>query len=255
MKKISVLIVFIILSISSMAQTDNWYFSFSMGGALPSGSFGQSNNSDKNSGYAQRGFSILLDATYPLNNHWGLKGTALINTNTIDNNAMEKMLINRISSVNSSPQPDKFSFATNPWMWNAFVFGPVYTITLGRIYWDLQLLGGMNLTYLPQQKLLYNPFKDDLTNPQRWYYTDSNTTSTNVSFGVLGGTTLRFPISEHINLKVGVDYFLSSARIKYQQTRISQQAQSVLTEVLGSGNDLIPIRMVSGTIGFVYYLN
>ena len=255
MKKISVLFILVSLSISSIAQTDNWYFSFSMGGAWPTSTFGQTNSSDKSSGYAQKGFSILLDATYPFSDHWGLKGLALINTNTIDNNAMEKMLISRIPSAISSPQSNKFSFASNPWMWNAFVFGPVYTLDLGRIYLDLQLLGGMNLTYLPQQKLLYNPFKDDLTNPQRWYYTDNNTTSTTVSFGILGGTALRFPISERLNLKLGVDYFLSSARVKYQQTRISQQAESVLTEVLGSGNNLIPIRMFSGTIGFVYYLN
>jgi Outer membrane protein beta-barrel domain len=255
MIKSSVLILFILLSISCFGQSDNWYFSFSMGGSWPSNTFGQTNLNDNSSAYAQKGFSLLLDATYPLNDRWGFKGLVLINTNSIDNNSMEKMLINRLPAAISNPVSDKFSFATNPWMWNAFVGGPVYTINLGRLYWDLQILAGLNLTYLPQQKLLYNPFKDDPTNSQRWYYTDSNTTSTNLSWGVLAGTAFRFPLSERLNLKLGVDYYLSSARVKYQQSRTSQQAESVKVDILGSGSNLIPIKMITGTIGFVYYLN
>ena len=249
MKKISVLFVFIMLSISSIAQTDNWYFSFTMGGSWPTGTFGQSDNNTKTSGYAQKGFAIMLDGTYPLSNHWGLKGLVYINTNTVDNPRMESMIKNRIDQSVNITNSSYLSYTSNPWMWNALLVGPVFTVPVGRFYWDLQLLGGLNLTYLPQQKLQYN-------DPQnKWYYTDKNTTSTDLSWGVLGGTAFRFPISERLNLKVGLDYYISAARIKYQQTRISQQAESVLTEILGSGNDLIPIKMISGTIGFVYYLN
>jgi len=249
MKKSAILFLFIIVSFGSQAQQDNWYFSFSMGGSWPSGTFSQTNMADNKSGYAQKGFSLLIDATYPLNDHFGLKGLTLINTNTIDNNEMEKMLINRVPSTISAGDASKFSFTTNPWMWNSVVAGPVYTLNLGRLYWDLQLLGGLNVTYLPEQKLQYNDTS------VKWYYSDKNTTSTDLSWGILGGTALRFPISERINFKVGVNYYLSSAHIEYQQTRVSQEAESVLTEHLGSGSTLIPIRMVTGTLGFVYYLN
>lgn len=255
MKKTSLILLFIVFSISSYAQSDNWYFSFSMGGSWPSGTFGQSTTSDNKSGYAQKGFSILLDATYPVSNHFGLKGLALINTSSIDNNGMETMLKNRISSAIVIADPKYLSYTSNPWMWNAFLVGPSYTITLGRLYWDLQLLGGMNLTYLPQQKLQYNPYNADQTNPNKWYYSDQNTSSTNLGMGFLAGTAFRFPLSERLNLKVGANYYFSSAKVKYQQTRISQQAETAVTEVLGSGNYSIPIKMITGTIGFVYYLN
>ena len=249
MKKISVLFVFVLLSISTMAQTDNWYFSFTMGASWPSGTFGQKDINDKSSGYAQQGFSILLDATYPLTNHWGFKGLTLINTNTIDHNEMKSMLNGRIDPSVNVTNPDYLSYTANPWMWNALLGGPVFTVSIGRIYWDLQLLGGLNLSYLPQQKLQYN-------DPAlKWYYSDKNTTSTNLSWGIMGGTAFRFPISERVNLKLGIDYYMSNATIKYQQTRVSQSAESVVTEVLGSGSDLIPIKVFTGTIGFVYYLN
>ena len=221
----------------------------------PISPYNQTKTDDKSSGYAQQGFSILLDATYPVSNHWGFKGLVLINTNSLTKDKLGQMLQNRTNSNVSVTDPSKFSFTTNDWMQNAFLVGPVFTVDLGRLYWDLHLMGGMNLTYLPQQKLLYNAYDTDPTNPNRWYYQDKNTTSTDLSWGVLGGTDFRFPISERLNLKVGVDYYLSSARIKYEQTRVSQQADAVITETLGTGNNLIPIKMITSTIGFVYYLN
>ena len=217
--------------------------------------FNQSKIDDSSSGYAQKGFSILLDATYPVSNHWGFKGMALINTNSLTNDNLGQMLQNRTNPNVLVSDPTKFSFTTNDWMQNAFLFGPVYTVNLGRFYWDFQLLGGLNLTYLPQQKLLYNPYDKDPTNPNRWFYQDKNTTATDLSWGILGGTAFRFPISEHLNLKLGMGYYLTSARIKYEQTRIVQQADIVLTQLLGTGNNLMSIKMITGTIGFVYYLN
>jgi hypothetical protein len=249
MKKCLLILSFISICSFSQAQYNNWYFSFSMGGSWPNSTFANSLNSDKLSGYAQKGFTLVIDATYPLNDHWGLKGMTLINTNTIDNDGMQKLLTARVPSVISVNDPSKFSYTSNPWMWNALLGGPVFTLNLGRFYWDLQLLSGLNLTYLPQQKLQYN----DPAN--KWYYLDKNATTMNSSFGLLAGTAFRFPISQQLNLKLGLDYYISDATISYQQTRISQQADGAITDVLGSASYKIPLRMITGTIGFVYYLN
>jgi len=134
-------------------------------------------------------------------------------------------------------------------MSNALLVGPVYTITLGRAYLDFQIEGGVNVTYLPQQKLQYN-------NPSNlWFYLDQNSNSTDVSWGVLAGTAFRFPVSPRLNLKVGLDYFRSTANLKYEQVQMAEQASPVMSQTLGSGSSTIPIQMVTGTIGFVYYLN
>ncbi|MCX6228461.1 MAG: hypothetical protein NTV75_04690 [Bacteroidia bacterium] len=249
MKKYLLILGFISCCSLSQAQYNNWYFSFSMGGSWPKSTYANSLASDKSSGYAEKGFSLVIDATFPLNDHWGLKGMTLINTNTVDNDGMQKLLTARVPSVISANDPSKFSYTSNPWMWNALLGGPVYTLNLGRFYWDLQLLGGLNLTYLPQQKLQYN----DPAN--KWYYSDTNSTSMNSSFGILAGTAFRFPISQQLNLKLGFDYYRSDAKVSYQQTRTSQQADGVNTEVLAKGSYSIPLRMITGTIGFVYYLN
>jgi len=107
----------------------------------------------------------------------------------------------------------------------------------------------MNVTYLPQQKLLYAKPTNN------WYYLDRNTSSISVSYGLLAGTAFRFPVTDRINLRVGVDYYRSRAKVQYEQIRVTKQEATTLTEILGNGSSFIPIEMLSATVGFVYYLN
>ena len=251
MKKTAFLLVLIALTVTCYSQTDNWYFSFSMAGSQPLGSFSQAslNPVNNTSGFAQKGFSLLLDATYPLNTHWGFKGLVLINTSSLNNNNLDSMLVHRVpvSQLTEIPAKSYYSFTTNSWTTYALLVGPVYTLTLGRAFLDFQLQGGVNVTYLPQQKLQYNNPAD------QWLYLDKNSNSTAVTLGVLAGTAFRFPVTPRINLKVGLDYFRSGANLQYQQVRIYEPTG--VSTPLGSGSNTIPIQMITGTIGLVYYLN
>jgi hypothetical protein len=252
MKKIAVFLVCIAFTINVYSQTDNWYFSFSMGGTLPIGIFSQTDIGNAKSGLAKNGFALLLDASYPLSNHWGLKGMALVNTNPVDRNSLGAKLESRMNAaaiIVADADREFLSLRTNSWMWNALLAGPVYAINLDRISWDFHLLGGMNVVYLPQQKMLYEKPANS------WYYLDRNTTTTKVSYGLLAGTAFRFPVSERINLKIGFDYFRSNATVPFEQIKVTKQGETVLTQKLGSGSSNIPIEMLSGSIGFVYYLN
>jgi hypothetical protein len=252
MKKIAALFVLIALSVSAYSQSDNWFFSFSMGGSLPLGTFVKTDIDNKESGYAKNGFTLLLDATYPVSNHWGLKGMALVNTNPVDRNWLGTKLETRMNAVPISvadADREFLSLKVNSWMWNALLAGPVFTLNFDRVFWDLQVLGGMNVAYLPQQKLQYEKPSNN------WYYLDRNTSTTNVSYGLSAGTAFRFPVTDRINLRVGVDYYRSNAKVQYEQVRVTNQGATTLTEKLGSGSANIPIEMISGTIGFVYYLN
>jgi hypothetical protein len=251
MKKIVISFVFVVLSISVFSQTDKWYFSISMGQSWPLGSFSKNDISNPKSGYAKKGFGLLLDATYPLNEHWGMKGVVMLNNNQIDRIKLGTMLEARMNAVSISVNGTDKNFLSsqvNSWVSNAMLFGPVYTINFEHSYWDFQVLGGMNVAYLPQQKLLYEKPSNN------WYYMDRNTSSVNVAFSMMACTALRFPLSDRINLKVGVDYSLSKASIKYEQIRVTKQGETVLTEILGNGKSVIPIELLSAKIGFVYYL-
>ena len=251
MKKTTVFFAFFVLSLSAYCQSDNWYFSFSMGGSIPVGTYQQSDITNPESGYSKNGFSLILDATYPVNEHWGLKGAAMMNTNPVDRSWMGTKLETRMNQLFTVADADRefLSLRVNSWMWNALLAGPVYTLNFDRIYWDFQLLAGMNVAYLPQQKLLFEKPANN------WFYLDRNTKTTNVSYGILAGTALRFPVTDRFNLKVRVDYYHSRASVGFEQIRVSKQGETVLTEKLGYGSATVPIEMISGTIGFVYYLN
>jgi len=252
MKKLTVLVVFIVLSISVSAQSDNWYFSFSMGGSWPLGTFVKADIDNQKSGYAKNGFTLILDATYPLSDHWGLKGMALMNTNPVDRSWLGTKLETRMNAIPitvAEADREFLSLRVNSWMWNALLTGPVYTLSFDRIFWDFQLLGGLNVAYLPQQKLLYEKPANN------WFYLDRNTSTTSVSYGLLAGTAFRFPVSDRFNFRVGVDYYRSQATVPYEQIRVSKQGVTVTTENLGKGSTTHPIETISATVGFVYYLN
>lgn len=252
MKKIVALFVFIALSSSAYSQSDNWYFSFSMGGSWPTGTFQKTDIDNNESGFAKNGFAVLLDATYPVSKHWGFKGMAMMNTNPVDRNWLGTKLETRMKAfypvIDEADRP-YLSLRANSWMWNALLAGPVFTLNFDRIYLDFQALGGMNVAYLPQQKLLYEKTANN------WFYLDRNTSTINVSYGLMAGTAVRFPVTDRINLRVGVDYYRSNAKVQYEQIRVTKGTTTVTTEKLGSGSANIPIEMISGTIGFVYYLN
>ena len=129
------------------------------------------------------------------------------------------------------------------------MIGPVYTFNFDKVFWDFQLLGGMNVTYLPQQKMLFEKPANN------WYYLDRNTTSSSVSYGLMAGTSFRFPISERVNLKVGLDYFQSKGQIRYEQFKVTKTGETQTVQIFNTGSYSIPIKMISGTIGFVYYLD
>jgi len=251
MKKITVFLVLIALSISAYSQSDNWYFSFSMGKSWPVGTFSKTDIGNPESGYAKKGFALLLDATYPVSDHLGLKGMVLMNTNPVDRKYLGAELEARmnIASITVAEADRQYlSLRANAWMWNALLAGPVYTISFDRAFWDFQILGGMNVTHLPQQKLTYENPADI------WYYIDRSTSSTNVSYGLLVGTAFRFPVSDRVNLRVGVDYYQSKANVPYEQVMVTKEGETLLTEKLESGSASIPIKMLSATIGFVYYM-
>ena len=251
MKKIAIFVLCILLSVSVFAQSDNWYFSFSMGGTYPVGSFGKADINNQKSGFAKNGFALLLDATYPVSDHWGLKGMVLINTSPVDRMALGSKLEGRMSSSITVPDADRtfLALSVDSWMSNAILAGPVYSIAFDRTFWDFYLLTGMNVAYLPQQKLIFEKPANN------WFYLDRNTSTTSVSYGILCGTALRFPVSDRLKLRIGLDYYRSQASVPYEQIKVTKQGETILTENLGKGSASIPVEIFTGSIGFVYYLN
>ena len=250
--KIIVLSVLCLLLFSNVfGQSDSWYFSLNLGGSWPVGEFANKTSTDLKSGFAQKGFSLSIDANYPVSNHISFKGLALLNNNPVNRLGIFNQLLYRMTQYFPIETTDQqyLSMTVNPWVWNGVLVGPVYTITLNKIFWDIQVLGGLNVSYLPQQKLIYeNPANN-------WLYIHRNINTISFSYGLLMGTAFRFPVSDKIYLRVGLDYYNSRAQIRYEEIKVTNEGSSANIDRLKTGKSIIPVENISGTIGFVYYLN
>jgi hypothetical protein len=246
---VSLLSVFLFSNVSG--QSDGWYFSLNLGGSWPIGEFASNTSTDLKSGYAQNGFCLSLDATYPVSEKISLKGMVNLNNNPVDKLAVYNQLVDRMIQYFPIETTDQefITMTVNPWVWNGILAGPVYTIPIKKIFWDFQVMGGLNVAYLPQQKLIYeNPTNN-------WLYIHQNLNTINVSYGLLAGTAFRFPVSDKIYLRLGVDYYNSRATVKYEEIKVTNEGSTSHTDQLGAGTSVVPIENISATIGFVYYLN
>lgn len=245
------LLLCLVLSSSLFGQSDNWFFSFNMGGSFPIGTFASSTPSNPNAGFAQRGFTLSLDANYPISENLSLKGMALLNNDPVNRFWQLTQQVNRMTQYFPITTQDQqyLSMTVNTWVWNGLLFGPNYTLTFDKFYWDFQALAGLNVAYLPQQKLLYqNPANN-------WLYIHHNLNSVNLSYGLLAGTAVRFPVSDKIHLRIGIDYYHSQATLKYEEIKVTKDASNSIIDHLNVGSYKVPIENISGTIGLVYYLN
>lgn len=246
-----ILILWLIIQSNAYCEPDNWNFSINLGGSWPVGEFANKSATDMKAGYAQKGFSFSIDASYPVSNYFSLKGTVFLNNNQVNRLGMYNQLVDRMEKYFSVTNQDQefISLSVNPWVWNEILVGPLYTIAIGKAYWDFQILGGLNIAYLPQQKFLYqNPANN-------WLYLHHNLNSVSVSYGILGGTALRLPVSDKVYLRLGIDYYNSQATTRYEEIKVTNEGTVTHIDQLNKGKSNVPIQNISGTIGFVYYLN
>ncbi|MCX6220190.1 MAG: hypothetical protein NTZ69_04310 [Bacteroidia bacterium] len=250
MRNLLLVCALMLLSIPLSAQPDNWYFSISMGGCLPLGSFADTNPAKTGAGFALKGFALNLDATYPLSNHWGLKGMVMLNNNPVDRNGMGTMMENRMKKLVpfTEAERDNLTLTVNSWMSNSLVFGPVFSINFDRFAWDFQAMAGMNVTYLPNQKLLYKPSSGS------WEYLQHNTNNIHVSLDLLAGSAVRFKVTDKLQLKVALDYQHSKSKNSFEELKTTKTNGSTSVDILNTGSTKVPKQVVIGSVGFVYYL-
>jgi hypothetical protein len=250
MRKLLFVLVSLYFSLPLAAQPDNWYFSLSMGGCWPTGSFASTNPSHENNGFALKGFALNLDATYPFTEHWGIKGMVMLNSNPTDRTGMGTMMENRMKKQVpfAEDERDNLTLSVNSWMSNSLLFGPVYSFNFDRFAWDFHILTGMNVAYLPSQKLLYEH------SSKTWVYLQQNTNTVNISMDLLAGTAFRFKVTEKTQLKIAFDYQQSKSKNSYEELKTTIYNDNSTTERLNSGDVTVQKQVMMASIGFVYYL-
>ena len=250
MRNLLLSIVLLLITPQLSAQPDNWYFSISMGRCWPAGSFANTNPENQEAGFALRGFALSLDATYPLSRNWGLKGMVMLNSNPVNRDGVGTMMENRMKVQVPFVETERefLKLSINSLMSNSLIFGPVYTINFDRLAWDFQGMTGMNVTYLPDQHLLF------ANSANNWEYLQRNTNALNISMDFSAGTAIRMTVSEKSHLILSAGYLYSQSNNNREELKSVKENNTIKTTQLNSGATTVIKEAVIGSIGFVYYL-
>ena len=252
MKYFSLLSLFLLCMITASAQNENWSFSLSMGSAWPLNSFKDNNPDNAKAGHAEQGFNMMLESDYSLQGNISLTGMLNFGNNPVNRDGVGTKLENMFNEnyTITSSERDYLKLNANPWLWGSILVGPRYSINFNTFSWDFQALGGVNVNFLPNQQLTYdNPSND-------WFYINHATNRNNLQLAWMTGTDLRFAVSPRTNLKIGVSYFQSSAKISSEEKEMEKGTGTNLTRtIISKENSHYTIATLNATIGFVYYLD
>jgi hypothetical protein len=241
---------FVILSLSASGQDSKWYFSLNMGKSITMGAFSETPQNNLNAGFAQNGFVLSLESNYALNENLSLKGSVLLNTNNINRLPLWTNLNNRMNRLFPVEVKDQefISLTVNPWVTNSVLIGPDYTFIFNNLKLDFYVIGGLSVIYLPQSKLIYqNPTNN-------WTYINRNINSKDYNYGFSTGTSLRYPVSERFDFRIGFSYFYTKCIESFEEVRITKTESTTVLEQLSSGNSSVPVSTISASVGLVYYL-
>ena len=251
MKYLSVVSLLLLFAVSASAQSENWSFSLSMGRAWPAGTFRNNAPDNGKAGHAEKGFNMTLESNYALQDNLALTGMLNFGNNPVNRDGVGTKLENMFNeNYTITPQQrDYLTLNTNSWLWGSIMVGPRYSINFNTLSWDFQAVGGVNVNFIPNQQMVYD-------NPDNsWYYINHATNRNNLAFAWKAGTALRFAISPRTNLKVGVSYFQSSAKVVREEKEEEKGTGPNLPQtIISEASHHYTLSTFNATVGFVYYL-
>jgi len=202
---------------------DKFRASLSMGQVYPLGNFKSIDQSSKNSGYAQTGFTLNIDGDYHLHNRLAVSLRFNFGNSAIDQYEYSKRLMSELSGYVS--ETDTVQYDINYWQWASPMIGLKYNypIVINKIYVEVGAFTGINFVQIPDQNLFFN----DKENKR--IIISQNVGNTDITLPLAVNAGFRFRINERVQLKLTAEYFNTNANIDhvsyYQLENTTQQVE------------------------------
>jgi hypothetical protein len=193
----------LLLPLSAIAQQSNT-ISFAGGYSIPIGKFASKQFSDPEAGLAGSGFYGQLSYERKLANWWGVRLTGSLNSNETNANP----LIEQYSIL--LPNPDTYSWKSEVTKWElgAVLVGPMAYKSIGKVEFTAHVQGGLVFAKSPDVKLFGTS-----TTGQNAVEGRITSGSTN-AFGLGGGGSLRFRLSNSLRFQITGDWIGARAELK-----------------------------------------
>ncbi len=194
MKKLSSIIIILIFGIS-LVHAQEKYLSITGGYTIPVGNFGESDTSNTESGYAQKGYNFNFEMSFYFNDILGLGADLRFNNcnfnSAIFNDLLEERFKNEVDTIN---------LTSGNYNLHNFLIGPIIKVNLGEkisIYGKVFI--GVLSAYRPSQTLVYRFYGQELT-------TKATIGKYTGAFAYNFGAGVMFKLTNRFGLNISADY-------------------------------------------------
>lgn len=175
------------------------YVGLSFGGSLPREEFA-SKSLAGDGGYALPGFVVDFSAAYIFDYHLGIAGTFTFSSNPPDRNRMWE----DIHAANPGPPTPEVNIETGNWLYSNLMAGPILTIPVWKLYFDLRGVTGISFLMSP-------PLEIKLISGDVEYF--EKRSGQTVNFAYMLGTGIRINVKPSYAIRLSADYFRSKASL------------------------------------------
>ncbi len=238
-----ILALFLLIGTLSASSQDS-HMSINMGASVPLGDFASTGNFLEN-GYTQTGFNLNIDGNYIPTWYFGIGGNISFSTYVLDDNAVEKDLIELIDNLPDMPDlPNNIDarIAVGTWSYANFMLGPVFAYPISNFQLNVKALFGLSILMPPGNEL-------NVINNETGQEVSSYTDQQNARFGYLLGADVIYKLSGTYSLKLGGEYFHSKTNYDIHFSQINEASPDTEYETQTSN---ISVDALHLTVGIAY---
>ncbi|NOY36241.1 MAG: hypothetical protein GXO83_01540 [Chlorobi bacterium] len=229
----------IVVSLGTVKAQDS-YMSFSLGGSFPYGEFAERGDPGTD-GFAGSSFTLAFDGNYFFG-MLGIAGTLNFGMSYLDAEALKAARIVHLNEIYTQPvipRDAAVDYITTQWSYVHLMVGPVFSVPLSVISFEVKAMGGVSFVMPPQQYLTITAGNDT------W---KSSASGQSIRLGYLTGAAVLIHPNPGYGIRLGVDYISTSGH--YAMHYNLDQGFIANNEV--AENEDIRIQVFHTTVGIFY---
>ncbi len=235
MKKINLLIT--VLLFTGIVSAQQNFIGLAMGGSIPVGDYAATTEASQ-TGYALSGFSLNFIGDYYFMKVLGVGATATFGMNGTAEQELQSDWIDYLENLHdvTIPSDADVRFIATQWTYVNLFVGPVISIPIKRISFELKAQGGISFI-TPPKRDTYITYEDTEIS--------SVSSGSNVAFGYLLGVGIQFRPNDTYGIRVGADYFASEAVLELENW---VDEGNIITDIVE-----MPVQAYHVTLGISYF--
>ncbi len=223
----------LILLIAGTAYSQRSYMGLGFGASLPGEEFANKSLYE-DGGYALPGFTIEFSGAYIFDYYVGIAGTAAFNFNSPDRDQLGDDIRDAITGT--PPADVDVTLKMENWLYSNFMAGPLFTIPVWKLNFDLRAVVGLSFLMSPPWELYV------VTPDEEFFESRSGQT---VSFAWMLGTAIRINLNSTNAIRLSADYFRSKPSFKVDEN-------GLIGSINGKSSYDMNVSMVNISLGLAW---